>query len=656
MSTQPELRVGVGVEPVSTQQSVQKQLNDKYKDLKVSVGLGLPSRDDFQRSIREAYMKDGRPLGSVRIGATITPESLNEMAARVQEKISSMTFKVKVQLDDKGELIKDGQLSLKAPKSPGNSNESVDLGKEISLQEKSAAVIRVLTGQYRELKKARDNIRKSGKVVPDTVNTELTNLEKRLQEIRGRHQKNDFNYVLGAEEDFNKMVNAVGGSLDFELNQLNNIRLRLGLLVDLENRRNKAISERTKIENKVGNKSPEYDAIDTLIKKLDEAIVKVQELRGQGVNLIPVLSDILGGNGGLGYDLYTEDVIDATTLKKTLDYILGETTRAERALAEQTADAQKKTSDSITTEQEKAQRAIEETTHTLKKLKEAQEAVTKSGGDGSLIANEIGTIETALKGMEANYKGGAFGKVAAAESAVKAAAESANKALQDRQETIDKLNAKQEIYNKLIAGSKKAQEEYQRISSKVGKEDSAAKEAAKLVGQYQSLISRIENNEDIDFQKALSAFDFDPNIKAEIKDWDSLFKQLALTINLLSNKRIDISIGDLDEKAVLRRTKAIQNLQRQINSYLEANPRIEKNQGLWHEFHDILGKLDGDIVKLDDKELGNLTSNFYKLRNEAQQLGLEAEDLLGLFEKLFGQHFGTAIVMSAIHILQDGLR
>lgn len=60
--------------------------------------------------------------------------------------------------------------------------------------------------------------------------------------------------------------------------------------------------------------------------------------------------------------------------------------------------------------------------------------------------------------------------------------------------------------------------------------------------------------------------------------------------------------------------------------------------------------LDSSTAWMRDNELGK---DLAKIKQRAKDLGLEAQNLLDIFEKLFGQHLSTMITMAALHKMQE---
>lgn len=60
--------------------------------------------------------------------------------------------------------------------------------------------------------------------------------------------------------------------------------------------------------------------------------------------------------------------------------------------------------------------------------------------------------------------------------------------------------------------------------------------------------------------------------------------------------------------------------------------------------------LDSSTAWMRDNELGK---DLAKIKQRAKDLGLEAQNLLDIFKKLFGQHLSTMITMAALHKMQE---
>ncbi len=95
----------------------------------------------------------------------------------------------------------------------------------------------------------------------------------------------------------------------------------------------------------------------------------------------------------------------------------------------------------------------------------------------------------------------------------------------------------------------------------------------------------------------------------------------------------------------------ISNMQSQLHDYLEKYPKVaQKMAEEVQKLQDGLASSDaGDNVK-------ELSLQMAELRSNAKKAGLESQNLLDIFEKLFGQHLSTMITMAALHKMQDALR
>lgn len=95
----------------------------------------------------------------------------------------------------------------------------------------------------------------------------------------------------------------------------------------------------------------------------------------------------------------------------------------------------------------------------------------------------------------------------------------------------------------------------------------------------------------------------------------------------------------------------ISNMQSQLHDYLEKYPKVaQKMAEEVQKLQDGLASSDaGDNVK-------ELSLQMAELRSNAKKAGLESQNLLDIFEKLFGQHLSTMVTMAALHKMQDALR
>lgn len=95
----------------------------------------------------------------------------------------------------------------------------------------------------------------------------------------------------------------------------------------------------------------------------------------------------------------------------------------------------------------------------------------------------------------------------------------------------------------------------------------------------------------------------------------------------------------------------IQNLQSQLHDYLEKYPRVESKMS------EQVSKLQNELFAPDAADnVKELSLQMAELRAQAKKAGYETENLLDKFEKLFGQHLSTMVVMAALHKMQDAAR
>nr|DAM63747.1 MAG TPA: minor tail protein [Caudoviricetes sp.] len=123
-----------------------------------------------------------------------------------------------------------------------------------------------------------------------------------------------------------------------------------------------------------------------------------------------------------------------------------------------------------------------------------------------------------------------------------------------------------------------------------------------------------------------------------------------------SFQKMSIAAGNIntalkDGSAVTRANTNFANLNAQITRFLNNNPRISSNNGIYAQFQALATATEecsGDIDKLRMKEA--------QLEAQSERLGLTTETLAGKFSRLFKEHFQTAAVMAGIHLTQQGFQ
>lgn len=123
-----------------------------------------------------------------------------------------------------------------------------------------------------------------------------------------------------------------------------------------------------------------------------------------------------------------------------------------------------------------------------------------------------------------------------------------------------------------------------------------------------------------------------------------------------SLQKMGIAAGNIntalkDNSAVTRANTNFANLNAQITRFLNNNPRISSNNGIYAQFQALATATEecsGDIDTLRMKEA--------QLEAQSERLGLTTETLAGKFSRLFKEHFQTAAVMAGIHLTQQGFQ
>lgn len=92
----------------------------------------------------------------------------------------------------------------------------------------------------------------------------------------------------------------------------------------------------------------------------------------------------------------------------------------------------------------------------------------------------------------------------------------------------------------------------------------------------------------------------------------------------------------------------ISNMQSQLHDYLEKYPKVAQKMA------EEVQKLQNGLASSDAGDnVKELSLQMAELRSNAKKAGLESQNLLDIFEKLFGQHLSTMITMAALHKMQE---
>lgn len=144
-------------------------------------------------------------------------------------------------------------------------------------------------------------------------------------------------------------------------------------------------------------------------------------------------------------------------------------------------------------------------------------------------------------------------------------------------------------------------------------------------------------------------------IKNNIEDVVSLgdaFDYITRKVVEFRNETSDLkNVKTLEDSVIRGRTVAI-NLASNLEKYLERNRRVESSE-YGPQIRDII-----DQLNTDDgwKNYPKIEENVARLKYFIHDAGLETETLSEKFEKLFGEHLSTALVMGALHQLQQSLQ
>ena len=212
-----------------------------------------------------------------------------------------------------------------------------------------------------------------------------------------------------------------------------------------------------------------------------------------------------------------------------------------------------------------------------------------------------------------------------------------------------------------INGIQNIQNKISQVTGKI--EDTQGKKNGVSQGFYSKLI-----DERSDFTSLLNSVknSTDPNEAAKKWATNKWGEEEAKSIHTLSDA-INQLISDYknanneydsfkrkttQETSFNKAATEIANLKSMLRDYLSMNKKIQGSE-LEKPFKDLFDALNADDAPA---RVGELKKRFAELRAESKRLGLETTSLADKFEKLFGQHFSTMIVMGALHQMQNATR
>lgn len=187
--------------------------------------------------------------------------------------------------------------------------------------------------------------------------------------------------------------------------------------------------------------------------------------------------------------------------------------------------------------------------------------------------------------------------------------------------------------------NKTALPEYQDISA-----------LSERVHSLQSLLSEnVGSDENEVAQKWAANY---PDLAGKIKKLSEAYDSLRQSATKAGISISEISNEAVQQNAFVQARTRIANLQNQLHDYLERFPKIEQSK-LVEEVNELRDALNNPAAYQQADKLGQKMA---ELKKHAKELGLETENLIDKFERLFGQHLSTMIVMAALHKMQDATR
>lgn len=154
------------------------------------------------------------------------------------------------------------------------------------------------------------------------------------------------------------------------------------------------------------------------------------------------------------------------------------------------------------------------------------------------------------------------------------------------------------------------------------------------------------------FNQAFQEFnDIANNTSGKYSDLKVMSDALQKSLQKMSIAAGNINTALKDDSAVTRANTNFANLNAQITRFLNNNPRVSSDAGMYAQFQALATATEecsGDIDKLRMQEA--------QLEAQSERLGLTTETLAGKFSRLFKEHFQTAAVMAGIHLTQQGFQ
>ena len=154
------------------------------------------------------------------------------------------------------------------------------------------------------------------------------------------------------------------------------------------------------------------------------------------------------------------------------------------------------------------------------------------------------------------------------------------------------------------------------------------------------------------FNQAFQEFnDIANNTSGKYSDLKVKSDALQKSLQKMSIAAGNINTALKDNSAITRANTNFANLNAQITRFLNNNPRVSSDAGIYAQFQALATATEecsGDIDKLRMQEA--------QLEAQSERLGLTTETLAGKFSRLFKEHFQTAAVMAGIHLVQQGFQ
>lgn len=331
------------------------------------------------------------------------------------------------------------------------------------------------------------------------------------------------------------------------------------------------------------------------------------------------------------------------------------------SVTEDTTEAVKQQVDSISDSVKDLNESAKDTKDAVEDLKQETENITKSATGSESPVSGISTVinhstvetdnfEVRLAALDKldhqskEYKDGL--------EKIIADWESTNKEINEAIDNEKKLNSVQEDRQKALDQIRAAIEKNSNNMDRARKNGSAGSDLYSQFNAKQTIYKALEGAVSSGSGVKDWAKTYFPAKVDDINNVTDALREMRGELTEDQIKLAQVSTDKSIERSTNRAATAVANLKSKVYDYFETNKKIQ-NSELAQPFRDLMNALNSENAP---ERIGELQKQFAELRSRSKELGLETENLIDKFEKLFGQHLSTMITMAALHKMQDALR